>query len=134
MSKNDVKGEFKRVLAGAFLGAVVTLALAALLTVFLALFVASGRAGEGAERPMVLASAFVAAAVGALTARLKNRGAALLSGALTAVGAILVRLLIALLAGGGAAPDGGDLAVILSILCGGIASGAITVRRRRRRR
>ncbi len=134
MSRIDMKTELKRVMTGAVIGAAVTLALAAMLTMLLALFVAAGRVGEGAEKPMIIASAFVAAAVGALAARIKNHGASLLSGTLTAILAILVRLLVMLLSETGTTIDGTDLTVILSILCGGLASGAITVHRRRRRR
>ncbi len=134
MPKNDMKTDLKRVAMGSLLGAAVTLLTAAALTMFFALFVASGRVGEGIGKAIVIGSAFVAAALGAFVARLKNHGAALISGALSAILAILVRLLISLASGSGNILDGGDIAVLLSILCGGLASGAITVHTRRRRR
>lgn len=134
MAKLDGKNEWKRILTGALLGAAVTVALSAAITMFMALFVAAGRVGEGSERTVVVIAAFAASAVGALAARLKNHGAALLSGIMTAAIVILVRLLIMLLSETGTTIDGADMAVILSILCGGLASGAITGHRRRRRR
>ncbi len=134
MAKLDGKNELKRILTGAIVGAVVTIALSAAITMFMALFVAAGRVGEGAEKTIVVISAFVSAAAGALAARIKNRGAALLSGVSTAALVILVRLLVMLLSETSTTIDGADIAVILSILCGGLASGAITVHRRRRRR
>lgn len=133
MSKNE-KLNIRHVAAGAFIGAVVTLVLSALLVMFLALPVASGTIGEGAERSVVVVCAFLSAAVGALSARIRNRGAALLSGAGAAVIAVLVRLTVGLLADGLHAFDGADTAVCLAILCGGIAAGAVSVKRRRRRR
>lgn len=134
MAKLDGKNELKRILTGALLGAAVCVALSTAITMFMALFVAAGRVGEGAERTIVVISAFVAAAVGVLAARLKNHGAALLSGIATSALVILVRLLVMLLSETSTTMDGADIAVFLSILCGGLASGAITVHRRRRRR
>lgn len=133
MSKNE-RLSLGRVAAGAAIGAAVTLALSAILLLLLALPVASGAIGEGAERPVVVVCAFVSAVVGALTARIKNKGAALVSGAGAAIIAVAVRLLIGLISDGLHAFDGADTAVCLAILCGGIASGAVTFRRRRRRR
>ncbi len=134
MPKFDTKTEMKRVALGSLLGALVTLALAAALTMFLALPVASGRIGEGAEKAIVIGSVFVSSVLGALTARIRNHGAALLSGALTALLAILLRLLAGLACGAKNLFDGGDAAILLSILCGGLVTGAITVHPRRKRR
>ena len=134
MPKFNGKTQFKKVALGSLLGAAVTLLTASAVTMFLALFIASGKIGEGAEKAVVVASAFAAAALGAQVARLKNHGAALLSGVLTALFAILLRLLAGLAGGDLNIMDGGDMGIFLSILCGGIASGAITVHSRRRRR
>lgn len=134
MSKFDTRTELKRVALGAMLGALVTMAMAATFTMFLALPVASGKMGEGTERAIVIGSAFAASVLGALTARLKNHGAALLSGALTALLAILLRFLVGLACGCESLVDGGDVAVLLSILCGGLATGAISAHPRRKRR
>ena len=99
MPKFNGKTQFKKVALGSLLGAAVTLLTASAVTMFLALFIASGKIGEGAEKAVVVASAFAAAALGALVARLKNHGAALLSGVLTALFAILLRLLAGLAGG-----------------------------------
>ncbi len=133
MSKND-KLNIKRVLGGAALGAAVTLALSTLAVMFLALPVATGVIGEGSERALVAVCAFLAAAVGALVARLKNKGAALISGAGAALIAVLLRVVIGLCLEGAHAPGGADTAVCLAMVCGGVAAGAVSVKHRRRRR
>lgn len=132
MSKND-KLNLKRVLTGATLGAALTLALSALAVMFLALPVATGVIGEGSERAAVVVCAFLAAAVGALVARLRNKGAALISGAGAALIAVLLRFVIGLCLEGAHAMDGADTAVCLAMVCGGVAAGAVSVKRRRRR-
>lgn len=133
MSKNE-KLNIKRVLAGAALGAAVTLALSALAVMFLALPVASGVIGEGSERAVVVVCAFLSAAVGALIARIRNKGAALISGAGAALIAVLLRVVIGLCLEGVHALDSADTAVCLAMMCGGMISGAVTMKRRRRHR
>ena len=133
MSKNE-KLNIKRVLGGVMLGAAVTLALSALAVMFLALPVATGVIGEGSERAVVAVCAFLAAVVGAVIARIRNRGAALISGAGAALIAILLRLIIGLCLEGAHTLDSADTAVCLAMVCGGVAAGAVTGKRRRHRR
>ena len=134
MSKNDKTMSLRHVAAGIALGTVATLALSALLVMFMALPVASGRVGEDTGRSIVVVCAFVSAVVGAIAARIKNGGAALISGAGTALAAVLIRLLIGLISDDPHTLDGTDLAICLATLCGGIGAGAVTIRRRKRRR
>lgn len=133
MSKNE-KPDLKRLAVGAAMGAAVTLVLSALLMLFIALPVASGVIGEGSERAVVVACSAISAAVGALIARLRNRGAALISGVGAALIAIFVRLLIGLMSENAHAFDSTDTAVCLAMLSGALVSGAVTFRRRKRRR
>lgn len=134
MGKIDWKKDGRRVAVACALGAVTAAALAAALTMLLALAVSSGKVGEGTEKPMVIAAAFISTFIGAALARFRAGGAGLLTGAGTAFIVILARTLLMLISDKSTALDGADMSVILSVLCAGLASGAIFGRRRKKRR
>ncbi len=132
MSK--LKKDWVRVLTASLIGALVTAALTFALIAALAGLVSSGRVGEEAERAISVVSVFVSTAVGALAARLYAGGAGLITGAGTSIIVILAKIFLTLVSDRSTAFDGTDLTVILCILCAGVASGAISPHKRRRRR
>ncbi len=134
MSKKELKGDWGRIVPGVLLGALVTLAFSVVLVTLCAPLVSSGKVGEGGVRPIVIVSSFVSGAAGALAARIKNGGATLIGGVASGALAVLARVVIMLISGRSGAFDALDAQICLSMLCGALISGAVTVKRRRRRR
>lgn len=134
MSKKELKNDWRRIVPGAALGAAAAIALSVLLLMLEAPLISGGRVGEGAENALIIVTAFIAAASGALVARIKNRGASLIGAIFVALMVIIVRLVIMLIADSAEAFDSLDIQICLSILCGALISGAISIKKRRRRR
>lgn len=135
MGKNDkmISG-VRRVAVGALMGAVVTTLLSICLLALPAMLAASGRAGDGAQGPMVVTVAFIASCAGAFIARLWTRQAALLTCLGTALAAILARLIIGLISQGSASLDRLDLGISAAILLAAAGVGAVKHRKRRSKR
>ncbi len=134
MAKLDIKKDWTRVLTSSLIGAVAAAAISAALVTALAGLVSSGRVGEDAEKAICVISVFAATAAGAFIARLRAGGAGLLTGIGTAVIVIMAKIILTLLSDESTALDGTDITLILCILCAGVASGAISPHKRRRKR
>lgn len=134
MGKNDKISGMRRVAVGSLMGAAVTTLLSVCLIALPALLVASGRAGEGTQGPMVVTASFIASCAGALIARLWTRKAALPTCLGMALAAIALRLIIGLISAGSVKPDSLDLSVSAAILLAAAAVGAVKSRRRRSKR
>ncbi len=132
MPKTDIRANPGRFALGCILGAAVTLLLTVPLLAVPSAMIAAGSVGEEGGVSLAAAAAFVASCAGAMTARIKNRGAALLSGVVSGLIAAATRMLVSLLSG--SALDGGDLVICLAILAGGLITGAVRFGKRRRRR
>ena len=132
MPRSEAK-RFRELLPGVMYGVGTTFVCTTCLILILSIFVSGGRLAEEQEPILVMLSCFAGTIAGGITAKKKNCGSAMISGIGTAVVSAAIRLIISMFSETGSLFDKGDALIILSMICGGILSGAVSVKKKRRR-
>ncbi len=133
MPKSE-SSNFKDLVPGVIYGTGLTFAITTIFILILSALVSGGRIAEEQEPMLVMIACFIGSLAGGITAKKKNVGSAFISGVGSAIVAAAVRIIISMFSETGSLFDRGDMLIILSMLCGGLLSGAINVRKKRRRR